>query len=137
MGFIPRFKLYESNGITLRYTFIAVQDSNYPYSNKKTIEHQGLRGIGSIIVGAGDEPWDLVVESDFLADDYEALDVLISALETAVQPNTAYILKIDRSPTTSYSYRVKRIQPIEYPVDPENLRTTYQKARVIFRVNSW
>lgn len=134
-SFIPRFKLYDSTGLNLIYQFIAVQATNAPQSVKKTVEIKGQRGKGGLIIDGGDDWWDLYIEGIIMAvDGYEDLIVSIDALESAVVLNTPYILKIDKTVSTYYEYKVKRIEPITYS---DNLRTDSQEYRIILKVNSW
>jgi len=135
MSFVPRFKLYDSTGLNLLYTFPVVQATNAPQSVKKIIEVRGQRGTGCLIIDGGDDCWDLFIEGILVADDdYEDLTASIDALESAVELNTAYVLKIDKTVSTYYEYRVKRIEPIDYP---DSLRNESQDYTVTFRVNSW
>jgi hypothetical protein len=128
------FKLYASNGSTLLYTFPVVFEANYPHTEKKVIEHESVRSKGSIIVDGGESSWDLVIKGVFLSTDYNAMITAIAAMESAVALNTAYYIKITDGVTT-YSYKVKRIVPIEY--ETGSLKTTASEYQVILRVNCW
>ena len=134
----PFFKLYASDGTTLLYTFLLVQQTNAPQSVKKTVEIEGQRGKGSIIIDGGEASWDLIINGVFAifnADEgYEEITDAIDAIETAIQLNTPYILRIDKDASTYYEYHVKRVEPIEYP---ESLRTDSQRYTVHLKVNSW
>jgi hypothetical protein len=132
--FIPRFKLYASDGVTLIYTFLAVQSTNAPQSNKRTSVIEGLRGNGCIVIQGSEPAWDLVIRGVLVASDYEAITTLIDALESAVSLGTKFILTFDKSPTQAYSWHVMRITPINYS---DNLRTCDQEYEVIFKTNSW
>lgn len=129
------FRLYASDGNTLLYTFPVVFRADYPQSTKEYIEHSNFRGKGSIIVNGGDKAWDLTLTGVLIADDYEALTVLIDAMESAVVLNTPYVLKINKTTNTYYSYNVKRTQPIKFETD--NLRTDAIEYTITLRVNSW
>jgi len=131
------FKLYQSDGMTPVYTFPVVFSANYPHSEKKIIEHENVRGKGSIIIDGGESAWDLTLRGAFSADGYDDLMVLVDAMETAIALNTKYVLKITKNQveTTDYSYNVKRITPIE--TSPDNIRTNYLEYIIVFRVNSW
>ena len=129
------FKLYDSTGIVLKYTFPVVFQANYPHSEKKLIEHESVRGKGSIIVDGGESSWDLTLKGVLIAADYAALMVLVEAMESAVVLNTPYVLEITKSISTDYEYKVKRIEPIQYEED--NLRTNCLEYTITFRVNSW
>jgi hypothetical protein len=129
------FRLYDYTGLTPIYTFPIVFSANYPHTEKQLIEHTSLRGKGSIIVEGGDSAWDITLKGVLKANDYEALTVLIDAMETAVVLNTAYVLKINKTVSTYYEYKVKRISPIIF--DEANIRTSFIEYQVTFRVNSW
>lgn len=135
MSFIPRVKVFDSTGLNLLYTFIAVQEANYPHSEKKYVEIQGLRGKGSIIIDGGDAPWDLTISGRLYADNYQALIVLIDAMETAIVLNTKYVVKIGKTSVTNYEYQVKRVTPIVW--GETNFRNNYIHYSVTFRTNSW
>jgi hypothetical protein len=134
MTWVPHFKLYASDGYTLVYTFVAVQYTNAPQTiNKKTVV-EGIRGQGCIVVPGSTSSWDLEIRGILLANDYQALTALIDTLESTVVMFTNYILIFDKTPATSYSYNVQRIEPIVYP---ESLRTNYQEYQIKLRVGAW
>ncbi len=132
--FIPRFKLYDSTGNTLLYTFPIVQRTNIPQSPKDIVEHSTVRAKGSIIIEGGDQAWDIEIEGILHGDSYIELASKIDELETLVQVNIPYILRFDKSDSTYWNYKVKRILPIEYP---ESLRTRRQDYIIRLRANSW
>jgi len=136
--FIPRFKLYASNGVTLLYTFEAVQRTNAPQTPLRHIPIEGVRGKGALIIPAGTETWELEIEGvmyiDGATEGYEELIAKIDVMESAIALNTAYYLYIDKTDSTYYSYKIKRVESIEYP---ESLRTTSQRYNIRFLVNSW
>jgi hypothetical protein len=136
MPFVPTFKLYDSSGDELQYTFTAVQDANYPHSEKDFIEHTSQRGKGSVIIDGGEKAWDLTIRFVISGTDYEDLTDEIDDLESDIDLNVPYVLKIDKTNSTTYDYNVKRILPIEYPIE-SNLRNTFQEVIITFRVNSW
>lgn len=134
MSVIPQFKLYASDGVTLVYTFPAVFFTNAPQTtNKKTIV-EGIRGQGCIVIPGSTGSWDLELRGVLTAANYEALTTLIDSLESTVVMFTNYVLKFDKTISTTYSYNVKKIEPIEYP---ESLRTNYQEYVIKFKTNSW
>lgn len=139
MSFIPSIKLYESDGVTLKYTFETVQSINAPQTVKDMIEIKNPRGKGSLIIDGGQASWDLTIkgiiysEEDDGGEAYKDLTEKIDELE-GIAIGTAYVLKIDKDELNQYEYNVKRITPIEYT---ENLRTSYIPYRVTLRANSW
>ncbi len=130
------FKLYQSDGLTLVYTFPVVQDCNYPASPRRNILIEGTRGKGGILIDGGDSVWDLNITGYLIANSYEELITKIDEMENNVVANTPYILKINKTISTYYEYKVKRIDAIEYPID-EGFRTNYQLYTVHFKVNVW
>jgi len=134
MSWFPKYKIYASDGLTLIYTFNAVINDNSPKDVKKGYEVEGSRGQGSIHVPGSDASWDLVLRFHLHGDDYQGLISLMDTLQTTIVMNTHYILKIDRTPSTSQTYHVMRKQPIEWD---NSQRVTFQFGTIIFRVNSW
>ena len=138
MTWVPRFKLYDSDSITLLYTFEAVQRTNSPQTPLRHIPIEGVRGKGKLIIPAGTENWDLEIEGvmyiDTAVEDYQDLITKIDAMESAIELNTAYYLRIDKTESTYYEYKIKRVEAIEYP---ESLRTDMQRYTAKFIVNAW
>jgi len=131
---IPTFKLFDSTGTVLKYTFPAVNYTNAPQSVENFIEHETIKSKGSLIVEGGESSWDLIMRFTLLGDGYEEVTSLIDDLEDKVRFNTPYVLVIAKSPTTSYQYKVKRLQSFEYV---ESLRLQIQKVSCILKVNVW
>ena len=134
-----KFKLYNSNNITLEYLFPVVQSTNAPQSPLRHINIEGVRGKGSLIIPAGDSPWVLEISGVLYIDpalneDYEDLVVLMDAMETAIPTNTAFYMRIYKTAVTYYSYKVKRIEAIEYA---QSLRTDFQPYVCRLLVNAW
>jgi hypothetical protein len=129
------FKLYQSNGSSLAYTFPVVFQANYPYSDKNTIIHENPRGKGAIVISGGDKAWTLTLKGCLQAADYDALVVLMDGMESSIVNNTSYVLKINKTSSTYYSYNVKRCSPIIF--DETNLKTDYIEYTIDFLVNSW
>jgi hypothetical protein len=134
MSFVPEFKLYQTDGLTLVYTFPIVQSTNAPQSPVKAVEIEAIRGQGSIIIDGGVSSWDLTIRGLFYGDDYQALIAKVDDIESKIDTLTPYILKIEKTPSTHYEYKVKRIEPILYE---ESLRDNYIYYRITLKVNSW
>ncbi len=135
MPFVPKFRLYNSAGDTLLYTFPIVQFSNAPHgADSRSVVIEGVRGKGAIIIDGGATAWDIIIRGVLSADDYEALVVVMDAMDSAVVLQTAYKLRIDKTISTYYEYNVKRITRINYP---ENLRTSTQNYEITLKNNSW
>ena len=131
---VPEFRLYDSAGTGLLYTFPAVNYTNAPQSIERFVEHENVRAKGSLIINGGEASWDLEMRFTIIGDDYEDITSKIVTLENTVQFNTPYILIIAKTPTTSFQYNVKRLEAFDYA---DSLRTSFQKVSCILRVNSW
>jgi len=134
MAWKPEFKLYSSDGLSLLYTFPGVQYTNAPRSLEEVIEVTNVRSKGSLFIEGGMKAWNLDMRFVITGSDYEDITAKIDALESAVEFNTAYILRIDRTTSTFYEYKIKRLSSFEYI---ESLRNTIQKVNSKFIVNSW
>jgi len=134
MTWFPRYKLYASDGLTLVYTFDAVTNDNSPQDPKKFYEVEGSRGQGSIHVSGSNASWDLVLRFHLHASDYEALIAKMDSVESTIPMNTNYIIKIDRTPSTTKNYNVMRKQPISWE---DTKRVSYQFGIITFRTNAW
>jgi hypothetical protein len=134
MAFVPHVKLYASDGITLVYTFQAVQSINAPQTVNKSTIVEGIRGQGCIVIPGSTASFDLIISGILLADGYAAVDTLIASLESTIVMFTNYILVFDKTINTSYTYNVKRITPIEYP---KSFRINDQEYNVTLKANSW
>jgi len=134
MTWFPKYNLYASDGLTLIYQFIYTLEDNSPQDSLRFTEITGFRGQGSIIIGGSTQPWDLEMTFFLTAIDYADLIAKMDSVETTILMNTPYVLKIDRTISTTKNYNVKRIAPIRW----ENTkRVRYQKGIITFRVNSW
>jgi hypothetical protein len=133
MPFIPTFKLYASDGVTLVHTFEAVQFTNAPQTVKRNSVISGIRGQGCIVIPGSTAQWAVIIRGVMQADDYQALVVKMDAME-AIALHTNYVLKILKTVSTAYTYNVQRIEPIQYP---ESLRTDFQEYTIEFLANAW
>lgn len=133
-----RFRLLESDGVTERYTFPFVQYTNLPQSLEKFTEIQGIRGIGSIIIEGSESSWDLIIRGKIRGTDYEDITDQIDELESKLVFAQPYYIKVDKveGGATTYTYKVRRLQPIEYSESLRNGRGL-QEYTVTLKVNSW
>lgn len=134
MVWVPQYKIYASDGLTLVYTFNFVQTDNSPQTSKKSVIISGHRGNGDIVVSGSDASWDITLGFCLVASNYQALIALMDSMETTILPNTKYILKIDRTPSTTKNYNVMLLSAIEW--EPSK-RTKVQKGHITFKINSW
>jgi len=132
--FPVKYKLYDSTGVSLIYTFPNVQSDNSPQDPKDYVEIEGLRGTGSIIIPGSTQAWDLILNFVLFEDDYEALIAAMDNLKSTIVINTQYVLKIDRTLSTTKNYNVRRLKPFNFI---EGFRTDYQEVICTLRANSW
>jgi hypothetical protein len=133
-NFVPSYVLYNATDTGIIYTFPYVQVDNSPQDPFNYLEISGMRGIGSVIVPGSTQAWDLTLQFVLLAGNYEAMISLMDLLETTIVKNTPYILHIGRTPSTSKSYKVKRLTPFVFS---EGNRIRLQKVTCTLKVNSW
>lgn len=133
---IPTFKLYASNGITLIYQFEHVQApiEGWPSDQPSNVEITNLRSQGSINIPGGQKSYDIILHGILIGTDYTDLTSKIFTLQTTVLSNTNYILKLDKSVSTSDSIHVVRVNPIVFE---ESNRINFQKYSVTFKALSW
>jgi len=134
MAWIPSYKLYASDGVTLVYTFDAVTRDNSPKDAKKGYEIEGFRGEGSVHVSGSEASWNLILDFYLQGDGYQALIAKMDTILSTIQTDTKYVLKIDRTPSTTQNYNVMRKQSIEWT---DTKRIKFQKGTITFRVNTW
>jgi len=138
-GTFPRFRLYDSTGVSLIYEFENVLDwGNAPFLDPITFsEHTSLRGQGSIISEGSQAPWDLTLNFMLIEDDYESLVAIMNGLSSTIVNNTKYVLKIDLTSITTKDLKVKRLEPIQFPVTRKKKVVTFQEGIINFKVNCW
>jgi hypothetical protein len=135
MAWKPRFRLYQNDGLTLVYEFEHIQSiSGWPSDEPNSIKITNLRSQGSIQIAGGLKSYDITLQGILQAADYEALTTAILSLRDTVDPNTNYVLKIDKSSIASDSINVIRVEPIKFE---DSFRTTFQKYSVTFRALAW
>ena len=134
MTWYPKYNLFAADGVTLVYPFKFILTDKSPSDALRFTEITGFRGQGSIIIGGSIQPWDLELTFFLQGTDYADLINKMDSIESTIALNTPYILKIDRTISTTKDYNVKRLAPIRW----ENTnRVRYQKGTLVFRVNSW
>ncbi len=135
--YAPTYLLYNSSDTAVIYTFTNVfGDSSIGKNPKRYSEHDGFRGYGSIIVpGSQKAPFNIELKFRLQASNYEALIAKIDALDTTIVYNTPYILKIGRTPSTSKSWNVKRLEDSSWNENGNLVR--FADMTVILRANSW
>ena len=136
MSFIPKFRIYNSAGDTIIYTFPYVQYTNAPRSVKSVVEIKSQRGKGSIIIDGGEDSHQIIIRFLIDGEDYEEVTEKIVALESAIALNTPYLLRIEKTDSTYFEWNVKRVDAINYA---ESLRNGQgiQKVSITLLANSW
>jgi len=134
MVWYPKYRLYENDGSTLVYTFTVQPPDNSPQDPMRFTEISGSRGVGSIIVPGSDASWNLNLRFILQGADYADLIAQMDTLQSTIVKNTEYILKIDRTISTTENYNVKRLIPIDWA---DSRRVKIQKGTIIFLVKSW
>jgi hypothetical protein len=134
MPWFPKYTLYAANGTTPVYAFDYILSDNSPIDTLRFTEITGFRGQGSIVIGGSIQPWDLELTFFLCKTNYETLIAAMDSVESTIVMNTPYVLKIDRTISTTKDYNVKRLTPIQWE---DTKRVKYQKGTIIFRVNSW
>jgi len=133
--FLVKYRLYNSAGTGLIYTFPLVQEDSSPQDSKDYVEIQGLRGQGSIVIPGSTTAWNLTLRFLLQGEDYAAVIALVDALESTILLHAPYVLKIDRTSSTTKNYNVMRLEPFSFSSD--DFRTEIIEATATLRVNSW
>lgn len=131
---IPSFRIY-SEADALLYTFSGIFEANLPQDPIKYTEVKGIRGQGSIIIKGSLDSWDLILKGCITGTDYEDIVSKIDSMVSTIDTGTKYYLRLDKTGSTTYEYKVMRLEPIEF--QPDNLRTNYCEFTIKFRVNTW
>ena len=134
MAFVPTFKLYASDGVTLVYTFEHVMDTNWPQDNPSSIEYINTRSAGAITIPEGEKPYDIFFDGILTATDYSTLTVLIFALRDTVVANTRYVLKCEKS--TGIFDSIKVMRKVKINLD-KSRRINNQKYKITLSALAW
>lgn len=136
MSWKPTFKLYQSDGLTLQYTFSnIIEIQGWPNDNPDFVEHTNLRSQGSIIIPGGDKAYEIKLRGVLQSTNYTNLTTAIFTLKSSIANNTRYVLKLDKSSTVTDDIKVIRIQSITF--DGPVVRNKWQYYTVTFLANSW
>jgi len=134
MDWSPQYNLFASDGLTLVYPFQYVTNDSSPSDSLKFTEISGIRGNGSIIIAGSQNVWDLELQFWLIGKNYQDLISKVDSIQSTIVMNIPYILKIDRTPSTTQNYNVKRLTAIRW--EPSG-RFYSQKGSIILRVNTW
>lgn len=130
------FKLFESDGLTEVYVFPLVQETNLPLSEKRFTELEGFRGEGSIVIMGSESATDIFISGLILGEDYKEITEKIDDLKDKVKFGEPYYLKVNKTESTYYTYRVMRLSPIALAPSLRNGRGAQQYS-ITFRNKSW
>ena len=136
MSFVPSFKIFASDGVSLIYEFenITPPIIGWPTDNPSSIELTNTRASGAIIIPEGNKPYDIILNGILLADNYTDLTTKIFLLRDTILANTKYILRLDKSSTTYDSIKVIRVQEINLE---DSKRVNNQRYECTLRALSW
>jgi len=139
MAWVPKFTLRSANNATELYTFTAVQNTNLPQTPRETVTITNLRAKGAVVIDGGIKPFEGIIEFVLWSDsgEYEDIMALIDSLETTIPINTAFILRMDKTSTTYYDFKVKRLVPFNYSNVEQDQRLYRQKVTATFTVDAW
>ena len=139
MAFVPKFTIRSADNVTQLYQFSAVQSTNLPQTVRDTITISNQRARGAVVIDGGIKSFeakiDFVLWSDSL--DYEDISAQIDTLETTIPINTPFILRMDKTSTTWYDYKIKRLVPFDYQDVPTDKKIGRQKVSATFLTDSW
>jgi len=138
MSFVPSHKVYQSDGVTLIYTIEDVirREPMLNISVPDFVEHKNIRSAGSIIIPGGNQPYDITIYARLAASNYEGLMTAFESMQTLIAVNTNYVLKIDKSSTTTEDVNVMRLQPIVVDTGRGNL-TRFLYYTLTLRAGVW
>ena len=137
-SWVPRFTLWSADGLTLLYTFTAVQNTNIPQNPQDTVTVTNFRSSGAIVISGGDKPFEAFIEFWIFGNNVYA-DVIssIDSLYSIITINTPYLLRVDKSPSSFYQYNVKRIVDFEWQNISTDLRQWRQEVNLKLLCNAW
>lgn len=134
MAFIPQFKLYQSDGVTLLYHLEYIITTNYPNENPSSVQLINLRSSKGIVIPGGNKNFELTFRGVLIGTDYTDLQSKIATMKSTILVNTPYVLKIDTSVTETDDINVMRVSPIVFE---EGRRTKFQYYNLNLMANSW
>ena len=139
MAFVPRFTLRSANNESELYVFTAVQNTNLPRTPRATVSISNLRAKGEVVIDGGIKAFDAIVDFVLWTDsgEYEELMTLIETLESTIPINTPFILRMDKTSSTYYDYKIKRLVEFDYKDVEQDKRLYRQKVNTTFRVDAW
>lgn len=137
MAWVPSYTLWSADGMTLIYTFFAVQDCNVPQSPQDTVVKTNFRSSGAVVISGGNKPFEARINFWLVGDSYADVIAAIDLLISTVPVNTAFLLRVDKSPSTFYQYNVKRVQDFEWLNQNRDWRNYRQEVNCPLLANAW
>lgn len=127
-------------GGSSNYDLPLVQSISDPEAGIKATKIDGTRGNGCIIIPAGKQSAEIRVRGIlFDTDGYIDITTLMATMRSSVTTNSATLtLKYWNGSgyTTSWTYTVRRISPIEFP-ESDDLRTSAQPYEITFLITAY
>lgn len=143
MATVSAVKLWNSSADSLIYEFPLVQNHNFPLGGvSKSIKKTNFRSQGEIIIPGGIEAVEGFVDFILIGDEYTEIASAIETLESTIDFNTPYILRVHTDVNTYFNqanggYKVKRLKDFEYGNREQDLMNNKQDVTVRFDVHSW
>lgn len=116
MSFVPKAYVYNSDGVTLIYTILDILApiEGWPNAeNPKNVTYENIRSSGELSTSGGNGSFEIKIRGRLKEANYTDLIASWGILQSAVVANTAYILKLETSVSTTVSFNVKRKGKIE------------------------
>lgn len=137
MSWSPQFTLWSANGLTLLYTFPAVNDTNLPQTPSDNIVITNLRSSGAVVISGGKKPFEAMLGFWIFGQSYSDVITAIDSLVSTIPINTPFLLRYDKTPSTYYEYPVKRLLDFEWTGVSRDLRNYRQEVTLKLLANSW
>lgn len=137
-SWVPGFRLYDETGLTLLFTFTAVQDTNIPQNPEDTVTITNFRSSGAVVIGGGNKPFEGFLKFWLFSDTvYSGVITDIDSMYSVITVNTPFVLQIDKTPSTYYSYNVKRLVDFDWSNISTDLRQYRQEVTLKLLCNAW
>lgn len=137
-AWIPAFQLYDSTGVTLLWTFYAVDNTNIPQQPVDTVTMTNFRSSGAVVIGGGNKPFEGFIHFYLTGSGYTNVMIQIQNLMNTIQVNVPYILEVGTGATSApLTYNVKRIVDFEWLGVQSSLRNYFQEVNLKLLCNAW
>jgi hypothetical protein len=136
-SWVPTFTLYDATGLSLLWTFYAVDDTNLPQAPIATVVQENLRGSGAVVINGGEKAFNAFLHFYIVDSGYTSVQAQIEDLLATIVVNTPFTLKIQTSINTIDTYNVKRIEDIKWGNVARDLRNYRQEVTLTLLCNAW